>query len=193
MVITLIPGGLAQLGLGGPGQGVVAKVAGDRSPRLEVQREAAAMLRQQFPQGGAQTAMLLPYFAAARRAEPDQPEGHRRGSRTLGLRATDDEVRDELQHGRYSATLFPGGKFIGQKQYESLLQHADLTVPDVRAGRERTDPAATSCETWSTGSALVTDAEVRQEFEKQNTKVKFEYAVLRKDDLLRGSTRPTRN
>jgi peptidyl-prolyl cis-trans isomerase D len=36
-----------------------------------------------------------------------------------------------------------------------------------------------------TGSALVSDAEVQQEFVKQNVKVKFEYAVLRKDDLLK--------
>ncbi len=36
-----------------------------------------------------------------------------------------------------------------------------------------------------TGSALVTDAEVRQEFEKQNVKIKFDYAVLRKDDLMK--------
>ena len=33
------------------------------------------------------------------------------------------------------------------------------------------------------GSALVSDADVRRQFEKQNTKVKFDYAVLRKDDL----------
>src|SRR4029077_1071034 len=37
----------------------------------------------------------------------------------------------------------------------------------------------------ATGGVLVPEAEVRQEFEKQNTKVKFEYAVLRKDDLLK--------
>src|SRR5262249_6050783 len=39
--------------------------------------------------------------------------------------------------------------------------------------------------TLITGSVLVTDAEVRREFEKKNTKVKFDYAVLRKDDLLK--------
>src|SRR5207248_1224970 len=32
---------------------------------------------------------------------------------------------------------------------------------------------------------MVTDAEVRQQFEKQNTKVKFDYAVLKKDDILK--------
>src|SRR5436305_982423 len=34
--------------------------------------------------------------------------------------------------------------------------------------------------------AKVADAEVRQKFEKENTKVKFDYAVLRKDDILKG-------
>ena len=50
----------------------------------------------------------------------------------MGLRVTDDEVRDELQHGRYSATFFPGGNFVGQQQYENILQNADLSVPHVR-------------------------------------------------------------
>ena len=64
MVITLVPGGISDsIGLGGPGQGVVAKVAGEPVTTLEVQREARQMLRQQFPRGGAQTEMLLPYFA----------------------------------------------------------------------------------------------------------------------------------
>ena len=34
-------------------------------------------------------------------------------------------------------------------------------------------------------SATVTDAEVRKQFEKQNTKVKFDYAVIKKDDVLK--------
>ena len=32
----------------------------------------------------------------------------------MGLRVTPEEVKDELQHGRYAATFFPGGNFIGQ-------------------------------------------------------------------------------
>src|SRR5271168_2480761 len=32
---------------------------------------------------------------------------------------------------------------------------------------------------------MVTDAEIRQKFEKENSKVKFDYAVLRKDDILK--------
>ncbi len=142
MAITLIPGGIGDsIGLGGPGQGVVAKVAGEPVTTLEVQREARQMLRQQFPRGGEQTAMLLPYFAEraaqnliSRRALVAEAE-------RLGLRVTDEELRDELQHGRYSATFFPGGKFVGQQQYENILQNADLSVPLFESGREGRYPA----------------------------------------------------
>ncbi len=93
-------------------------------------------------------------------------------------------MRDELQHGRYSATFFPGGKFVGQQQYENILQNADLSVPLFEQG-VKDEILLDKLRNLITGSALVTDAEVRQEFEKQNTKVKFDYAVLRKDDLLK--------
>ena len=47
MVITLVPGGLGtSLGFGGPGAGVVAKVAGLDVTTQEVQREARQMVRQ---------------------------------------------------------------------------------------------------------------------------------------------------
>src|SRR6476620_8578631 len=62
MAITLIPGGIGDsIGLGGTGQGVVAKVAGEPETTLEVQRESRQILRQQLLRGGEQTAMLLPY------------------------------------------------------------------------------------------------------------------------------------
>ena len=60
MVVTLIPGFGSNLGLGGPAQGVVATVGGQQVTTVEVQREARQMLKQQFPQGGAQEAMLWP-------------------------------------------------------------------------------------------------------------------------------------
>ena len=37
-----------------------------------------------------------------------------------------------------------------------------------------------------TGSASVSDAEIHEEFVKQNTKVKFDYAVLKQDDIKKG-------
>ena len=41
-----------------------------------------------------------------------------------------------------------------------------------------------------TGAATVSENEIRQEFERQNTKVKFDYAVLQKDEIAK-SVKPT--
>jgi len=100
----------------------------------------------------------------------------------MGLRATTEDVRDELQHGPYSGTFFPAGNFIGEDAYENLLQRNDLTVPQFEE-QVRQQVLFNKLRTLITGSAAVTDADVRQEFEKRNTKVKFDYAVLKKDDI----------
>ena len=64
MAITLIPGGIgSSLGIGTPARGVLATIGDQEVTVSEVQREAKAMIRQQMPQGGAQAAMLLPFFA----------------------------------------------------------------------------------------------------------------------------------
>src|SRR6202051_91809 len=185
MVITLVPGGISDsIGLGGPGQGVVAKVAGEPVTTLEVQREARQMLRQQFPQGGAQTDMLLPYFTQRAAQTLISRKAFVAEAERLGLRVSDDEVRDELQHGQYSATFFPGGKFIGQQQYENILQNADLTIP-VFEQSLKDQILLDKLRNLITGSALVSEDDIRREFGKQNTKVKFDYAVIRKDDLVK--------
>ena len=93
MAITLVPGGIGDsIGLGGPGQGVVAKVAGEPVTTLEVQREARQMLRQQFPRGGEQTAMLLPYFAERAAQNLISRKALVTEAERLGLRVTDEEV-----------------------------------------------------------------------------------------------------
>jgi peptidyl-prolyl cis-trans isomerase D len=185
MVITLVPGGIgSSIGLGGPGQGVLASVAGEPVSTLEVQREAKQLLRQQFPRGGEQVSTLLPYFAERAAQNLISRKVIVTEAERLGMRATDDEVRDELQHGRYSATFFPGGNFVGQQQYQNILQNADLSVP-VFEQMVKNDILLDKLRNLITGSVLVTDTDVHREFEKQNTKVKFEYAVLRKDELLK--------
>jgi peptidyl-prolyl cis-trans isomerase D len=183
MVITLVPGGLG-LGTSEPGKGVVARVAGDEITTQEVDHEARQMLQQQLPRGGPQAAMLLPYFAsrAAQNLINEKVilgEAHR-----LGLRVSDAELRDELEHGRfYAPAFFPGGKFIGQDEYEARLQQADLTVPQFEQS-VKDQVLFTKLRDIVTGGAVVTDAEVHQEFERQNTRVKFEYAVLSKGTIL---------
>jgi len=102
----------------------------------------------------------------------------------MGLQVSDVEVREELQHGPYAATFFPGGKFIGDEEYKNLLGSHDLTPPQFEhlVGNGILER---KLEKLIASSATVTDAEVRQQFEKENTKVKFDYAVIKKDDILK--------
>jgi peptidyl-prolyl cis-trans isomerase D len=186
MAITLIPGGIgSSFGIGAPPAGVLATIGDQQVTVTEVQREARAMIRQQFPRGGAQASMLLPYFAnqAAEQLINEKAlvaEAHR-----MGLRVSDDELREELQHGQLGAMLFPGGKFVGQEEYENFVQRNDMTVPQFEA-LEKDFILVRKLRALVSTSAFVGDAEVRDEFERRNTKVKFEYAVITQADILKG-------
>ncbi len=186
MVITLVPGfGSTDFFGSAPSRGVVAKVGGTDITSQEVQRQARQMVQQQFPRGGSQASMLLPFFASQAAQQLIQRQALIAEAEHLGLHATDDDVRDELQHGRYAETFFPGGNFIGQAQYEELLQQHDLTVPLFERG-VKDEILIDKLRSLVAGGAMVSDAEIRQKFEKDNTKIKFDYAVLKKDDILKG-------
>ena len=193
MVITLIPGGLGSDLLGQPSQGVLAKVAGQDITTQEVRDHARALAEQQVAQYGPMGKQLLPMIMP--RAIAQSVEQMITGksivaeAERMGLKATSADVRDELQNGRFSATLFPGGKFIGEQEYESLLAKNNLTVATFEQD-VKNEILERKLATLITGSASVSDSDVRKEFEKRNTKVKFEYAFLSQDDI-RKALHPT--
>jgi len=81
--------------------------------------------------------------------------------------------------------FFPEGNFIGEAEYKNILQQHNLTPAtfEENVGKEI---VIGKLQALITGSASVSDAAIRQEFAKQNTKVKFDYAVLREDDIKKG-------
>ncbi len=183
MVITLVPGGLGGEVFGNtPGKGIVAKVNGDDITADEVRQTARQMLQQQMPQGGANMSMLLPFFTQRAAEQLITRQALISEAKRMGLRVTPEEVKDELQHGRYAATFFPGGNFIGQAEYEDMLQRANLTAPKFEEAVAN-DILLTKLQALISGSAGVTDSEIHEQFIKQNSKVKFDYAVLKQDDL----------
>jgi len=187
MVITLIPGGFgSSLGIGGPGQGVLANVGDQQVTTNEVQHQARLMIQQQFPRGGAQASALMPFFARQAAEQLINEKVLVAEARRLGLRVTDNELRDELQHGGLGATLFPEGKFIGQEEYENLVQrNFDMTIPQFEE-LVKEEILVRKLRALVSTSAYVSDAEVRREFDRRNTKAKFEYAVLTQADILKG-------
>ena len=185
MVITLIPGGLGSDLMGQPSQGVIAKVAGQNVTTQEVQARAKAMVQQQGPQYAAMANQLMPMFLPQAAQQLIAGKAIVAEAERLGLKATEADVRDELEHGRYAATFFPGGKFIGQQAYEGLLAQNNLTAEGFEQD-VRNDILQQKLVTLVTGSASVSEAEIRQQFTKSSTKVKFEYAVLSQDDIRKG-------
>ncbi len=185
MVIAFVPGGLGNEITGTPGKGIVAKVAGEDVTVEQVRDTARQMLQQQGAQLGANASMLLPFFAQRAADQLIDRQALLVEAQHLGMKATPQEVRDELQHGRYAQYFFPNGNFVGQAEYEGMLQRANLT-PTMFEDNVAKEIMISKLQALIAGSASVSDAAIRQEFDKQNTKVKFEYAVFKEDDIKKG-------
>lgn len=171
-------------GLGASNAPVVATVAGNEVTADAVRKQAQKGLQQQFPRGGAQAAALLPLFANQAAQQLINEKVLLSEADRLGLRATDDDLRDYLHQGQLGEMLFPGGSFIGQDAYEDFASRNGFTVPQLEEAI-KDEIRIKKLQALIVGGATVTDAEVREQFQKQNTKVKFDYAVIKKDDILK--------
>jgi peptidyl-prolyl cis-trans isomerase D len=189
MVIAFIPGGLTDELTGQPGKGVIARVNGADISADEIRQTARQMAQQDAQRYGEMASKLMPFLIQQETVRAVDQTINREALLTeanrMGLRVTPEEVKDELQHGRYAATFFPGGNFIGQAEYEDMLQRADLTP--VKFEQEvGHDILLTKLQALIAGSSSVSDAEVHEQFIKENSKVKFDYAVLKQDDIRKG-------
>jgi peptidyl-prolyl cis-trans isomerase D len=190
MVITLIPGGLGGDVFGGtPGRGIIAKVDGADLTSDEVRTTARQMAQQDAQRYGEMAGKLMPFLIQQETQRAVEQLISRQAllseAQRMGLRVTPEEVKDELQHGRYAATFFPGGNFIGQVEYEDMLQRANLT-PAKFEEAVGNDIMLTKLQALISGSASVSESEIHTQFIKQNSKVKFDYALLKQDDLRKG-------
>jgi len=105
-------------------------------------------------------------------------------ARRLGLKATDDDLRDYLHQGQLGQMIFPNGNY-SKEGYEDLVSRAGYTIPQFEALLKE-EILINKIRNLISSSASVTDAEVRDQFNKQGTKIKFDYAVIKKDDILKG-------
>ncbi len=189
MVIAFVPGGLGSELTGTPGKGVIAKVDGSDITAEEVRLAARQMAQQQAQRYGEMAAKIMPFIIQnSIKPAADQlitREALLSEAKRMGLRVTPEEVKDELEHGRYAATFFPGGNFIGQTEYENMLGQYNLTPAKFEdsIGKEI---LLTKLQALVSGSAGVSEGEIHDEFIKQNTKVKFDYAVLKQEDIKKG-------
>ena len=82
--------------------------------------------------------------------------------------------------------LFPGGKFIGDDQYAALVANRfNMSVPEFEED-VRHDIAIRRLQALITSGVTVSDKEVRDDYLKNNIKIKFDYAVISSDDIRKG-------
>jgi peptidyl-prolyl cis-trans isomerase D len=101
----------------------------------------------------------------------------------LGLKVTADDIRRELREGQWSQYFFPKGQFIGQDKYADFVdQNFQLSTAafekEIGTGLE-----LNRLESLITGGVFVSDKDAAENYRRDNTKVKFDYAVLNGEDL----------
>src|SRR6476646_2876814 len=175
MVTYLIPGFTGDTTTGETG--VVASVGGHEIHREEVARVVQAQARgNQIPD------FYLPIMRQQAVRQLIQQAELQYESERMGLKVSDQEFRDELQYGPYKQAFFPGGKWIGAEKYKQLLTQGGTTVEDFERD-VRLDLLQRKLVNVIGASATATEAEVEQAYKEQNTKVKFQYAVIKLDDV----------
>ena len=175
MVLYLIPGFMGDTAAAQ--SGVLATVAGREVTREEVARAIQAQARgQQIPD------FYMPMMRQQAVKQLIQQNEVFYESERMGLRVSDQEFREELQFGPYKQVFFPEGKWIGPEKYKQLLVQGGTTVEDFERD-VRLDLLQRKLFVVIGANATVPDSAVEQAFKDQNTRVKFQYAILRLDDI----------
>jgi peptidyl-prolyl cis-trans isomerase D len=101
----------------------------------------------------------------------------------LGLKVTADDIRHELREGPWGVYFFPKGQFIGQDRYADFVDqqfHMSTANFEKQIG---TELEISRLEALITGGVFLSDKDATDSYRRDNTKVKFDYAVLNGEDL----------
>jgi len=175
MVTYLIPGFMSDTTV--TQSGVVASVGGQDVKAQDVTKLVQVQMQaQHYPP------QLAPFLSQRVVQELIQRAEVRYEANRMGLRVSDEELRDELRNGQYKQIFFPGGNWIGQDKYEKLLEENNTSVGDFERSL-REELLARKLFNTVAASVSVAPIEVEQAYKDKNTKVKFTYAILSLDDI----------
>jgi peptidyl-prolyl cis-trans isomerase D len=196
MVVYLIPG---LTGQGAVSAGTYAVVyphwyskffaSGEPISQERVSAQARQQLQQRNPQY-ASNPMIVSLFEQQVGQQMVQQQILLAEAAKLGISANSSDVAQFLHEGQAGQVLFPNGKFIGQDQYASLISSRfDMSVADFEES-VRHDITIQRLRAYVTAGLSVSEKEARDQYLKNGTKIKFEYAVISSDDI-RKSINPT--
>ncbi len=184
LVFSLVPG-IYDWNNTGASAGVLVKV-GDRPVLVQdVERQTDMQMRRNKIPEQLKT-MFLPRVVeqvVTQNAVLDQ-------ANRMGLRVSDQELQEELHAGQMGQVLFPNGQFIGKDKYMDFVQgQFNLSVERFES-LVKDDLLFQKVQAIVAGAAVVSDSEIKLAYDKQNLKVKFEYASFSAPELQK-SINPT--
>jgi len=100
----------------------------------------------------------------------------------MGLTVSDQELQDGMRKGPYKEAFFPKGNWIGQQQYEKLLEQGG-TTPEQFERDMKFELMMNKLIAAVGASAAVVPAEVERTYKDENLKVKFDYAIINAADV----------
>src|SRR5438552_2442975 len=173
MLLYLIPQGGSNI-TGQPN--ILARVGDDNITIEDVARRAEEFQRSQGRQiPPAMMPQLVDYMITDRAQLLE--------AQRLGLRVSDAELKDELQHGPLSTYIFPDGKFVGQEKYQNFVTQQLQSSVEHFEEQERNYILQRKLTALVTSNISVTPADIEREYQRQNLKVKLQYAVVSLADL----------
>ena len=181
MVAYLIPGFMS--GDNVNRSGVIARVGGQEISTQDVQRYTDKLIQQSARRGQPIPEGMRGFFMQQAIPQLVSRAAIRYEGERMGLSVSDEEVRQFLRTGEYGQIFFPKGEWVGQDKYQTIItSEFEVSVDDFERDVQLQLLASKLFATVSAG-VTVAPSDVEQAYKEQNTKVKFDYAIINMDDV----------
>ncbi len=173
LVVTLIPGLTDDSA--SSDEVVLATVGGESITGPEVMRQV-----QQLARGSRLPRSVLPLYAPQLLNQMVSQKIVLQEARRMGLSVSPDELAAQLTT---NAQFFPNGKFIGEEEYRNFIQsRLNLNVAEFEE-KYRDSLLVDKLRRVVTSGVTIGPAEVEREYHRRNDKVRFDYVLLKTDDV----------
>ena len=164
--------------------GIYASVGHNDVASTDVVNVGRRLAQQRF-QGQAVPEQFLGYFNKQAGDQLIMQAAIRQESDRMGLRVSDQELTEELHRGELGANIFPNGQFVGKEKYEDFIAQNYGVTADKFEKSFKLQLVYRKLETIIAGGVSVPESQVKEAYDKQNVKVKFDYAVIKTEDLMK--------
>lgn len=172
MVIYLIPTGGSGLFNHGVSSNAVAKVDGQEITMQQLEQYTSNIMQQRRFPAEYRPMVMRQVLKMLVQQKIALSQAHH-----MGLTATDNDLRYELQHGPLAEQIYPNGTFIGSDKYRDFVAQFSMTVPQFEQ-ELRDELTLRKLRTVLGAGAFVSDPEIHDAFLRVKTKIKFDYVTL---------------